>query len=269
MRHEHATTTVGSYDPHAGTWRSLGGYFGQHYSSPHQTVHLTTGWTQPPDLSCRDRTYATPWTLSASLRIWRLGCCRFLSAAWSRVRGPATTARRMELTGWVVCSPRWRRRSFSQSFHQPQRDATGAHQLDDASNLSCKDDTRQYPADGLLLSCNRVLYSYSKDKHHAPSATASGRHAPGDVSSPAGIGLPAALPCGDPCPTSSAPHGPADPSSRPVPPRPAFLASRALRGPTDAPSAPLDAGRAGRSGERASGRYPRRPTRARTTGQPA
>jgi len=44
----------------------------------------------------------------------------------------------------VATGGRERRWSFSQSFHQPQRDATGAHQLDDASNLGCRNGTRQY-----------------------------------------------------------------------------------------------------------------------------
>ena len=47
--------------------------------------------------------------------------------------------------------------SFRLSFHQPLLGPTGAHWLDDPSDLTCKDSTRQYCVDGPLLSCNPLL----------------------------------------------------------------------------------------------------------------
>jgi hypothetical protein len=41
--------------------------------------------------------------------------------------------------------------SFSLSFHQPLLGPTGAHWLDDASDLSCTDSMRQYAVDDPLL----------------------------------------------------------------------------------------------------------------------
>ena len=46
--------------------------------------------------------------------------------------------------------------SFSVSFHPALLGPTGAHWLDDPSELSCKDSTRQHAVDGPLLSCNSV-----------------------------------------------------------------------------------------------------------------
>lgn len=42
-------------------------------------------------------------------------------------------------------------------FHQPLLGPTGAHWLDDPSDLTCKDSTRQYSADGSLLSCKQQV----------------------------------------------------------------------------------------------------------------
>jgi hypothetical protein len=47
--------------------------------------------------------------------------------------------------------------SFCWSFHSALLDPTGAHWLDDPSDLSCKDSTRQHTLDGPLLSCNSRL----------------------------------------------------------------------------------------------------------------
>jgi hypothetical protein len=45
--------------------------------------------------------------------------------------------------------------SFPMSFHQAPLGPTGAHWLDDAPDLSCKESTRQYAVDGPLLSCKQ------------------------------------------------------------------------------------------------------------------
>jgi hypothetical protein len=47
--------------------------------------------------------------------------------------------------------------SFSLSFHQPLLGPSGAHWLDDASDLSCKESTGQYAVDGPLLSCKQQV----------------------------------------------------------------------------------------------------------------
>ena len=47
--------------------------------------------------------------------------------------------------------------SFCLSFHQVVLGPTGAHWLDGAPDVSCKDSTQQYPVDGLLLSCKLLL----------------------------------------------------------------------------------------------------------------
>jgi hypothetical protein len=44
--------------------------------------------------------------------------------------------------------------SFPLSFHPALLGPTGAHWLDDPSDLSCQDRTQQYPVDGWPLSCN-------------------------------------------------------------------------------------------------------------------
>jgi hypothetical protein len=44
--------------------------------------------------------------------------------------------------------------SFSLSFHQPLLSPTGAHWLDDPSDLTCKDSIQQHSVDDPLLSCN-------------------------------------------------------------------------------------------------------------------
>jgi hypothetical protein len=47
-------------------------------------------------------------------------------------------------------------RAVSRSFHQASLGITGAHSLDDASDLSYKDSTGQYAVDGWRLSCKQV-----------------------------------------------------------------------------------------------------------------
>ena len=46
--------------------------------------------------------------------------------------------------------------SFCLSFHLALLGPSGAHWLDDASDLSCKDSTGQHTVDGWPLSCNSV-----------------------------------------------------------------------------------------------------------------
>jgi hypothetical protein len=48
--------------------------------------------------------------------------------------------------------------SFSMSFHQALLGPTGAHSLDTASDLSCKETTRQHAVDDPLLSCNLLSH---------------------------------------------------------------------------------------------------------------
>jgi hypothetical protein len=43
--------------------------------------------------------------------------------------------------------------SFCLSFHLALLGPTGAHWLDDPSDTSCKDSTRQHPVDDVRLSC--------------------------------------------------------------------------------------------------------------------
>jgi hypothetical protein len=45
--------------------------------------------------------------------------------------------------------------SFPLSFHLVLLGLTGAHWLDDPSDVSCKDSTRQYAVDDPLLSCKQ------------------------------------------------------------------------------------------------------------------
>jgi hypothetical protein len=47
--------------------------------------------------------------------------------------------------------------SFSLSFHQALLGLTGAHWLDDLSDVSCKDSTRQHAVDDPLLSCKQQV----------------------------------------------------------------------------------------------------------------
>ena len=47
--------------------------------------------------------------------------------------------------------------SFCLSFHQALPGPTGAHWLDNPSDVSCKDSTRQHPVDGPLLSCKQQV----------------------------------------------------------------------------------------------------------------
>jgi hypothetical protein len=46
--------------------------------------------------------------------------------------------------------------SFCLSFHQALPGPTGAHWLDDPSDVSCKDRTGQHPVDDPLLSCKQL-----------------------------------------------------------------------------------------------------------------
>jgi len=47
--------------------------------------------------------------------------------------------------------------SFCLSFHLALLGPTAAHWLDDPSDLTCKDSTRQHAVDDPLLSCNPLL----------------------------------------------------------------------------------------------------------------
>jgi hypothetical protein len=47
--------------------------------------------------------------------------------------------------------------SFRLSFHQPLLGPTRAHWLDDLSDLSCKESTRQHAVDAPLLSCKQQV----------------------------------------------------------------------------------------------------------------
>jgi hypothetical protein len=69
--------------------------------------------------------------------------------------------------------------SFSLSFHQPLLGPSGAHWLDDASDLSCKDSTGQYAVDGPLLSCKQQVPgsspgASSKSRSSQPISVSSG-----------------------------------------------------------------------------------------------
>jgi hypothetical protein len=74
--------------------------------------------------------------------------------------------------------------SFRVSFHLALLGPTGAHWLDDPSDVSCKETTRQYPVDGPLLSCKQQVGGSSppsapKAAGHRPATTGpSSRHAP-------------------------------------------------------------------------------------------
>jgi hypothetical protein len=48
------------------------------------------------------------------------------------------------------------RMSFRLSFHQAPLGPSGAHWLDDPSDLTCKDSTQHHPVDDPLLSCKQV-----------------------------------------------------------------------------------------------------------------
>ena len=47
--------------------------------------------------------------------------------------------------------------SFSVSFHQALLSLSGAHWLDDPSDLTCKETTRQHAVDDPLLSCKQQV----------------------------------------------------------------------------------------------------------------
>jgi hypothetical protein len=49
------------------------------------------------------------------------------------------------------------RRSFRQSFHQALLRPSGAHWLDDPSDVSCKDSTGQHAVDDPRLSCKQQV----------------------------------------------------------------------------------------------------------------
>jgi hypothetical protein len=46
--------------------------------------------------------------------------------------------------------------SFRLSFHQAPLGPSGAHWLDDPSDLTCKDSTQHHPVDDPLLSCKQL-----------------------------------------------------------------------------------------------------------------
>jgi len=58
--------------------------------------------------------------------------------------------------------------SFSVSFHQALLSPSGAHWLDDPSDLTCKETTRQHAVDDPLLSCNPLLATWG---HGSPPAS--------------------------------------------------------------------------------------------------
>jgi hypothetical protein len=61
------------------------------------------------------------------------------------------------------------------SFHQPLLGPTGAHWLDDLSDVSCKDSTRQHAADDPLLSCNPLpLLGSRSQRGISPGVTTTG-----------------------------------------------------------------------------------------------
>jgi hypothetical protein len=49
------------------------------------------------------------------------------------------------------------RMSFRLSFHQAPLGPSGAHWLDDPSDLTCKDSTQHHPVDDPLLSCKQQV----------------------------------------------------------------------------------------------------------------
>ena len=51
--------------------------------------------------------------------------------------------------------------SFSVSFHQALLSPTGAYWLDDPSDLTCKETTRQHDVDDPLLSCKQQVEDWS------------------------------------------------------------------------------------------------------------
>jgi hypothetical protein len=53
------------------------------------------------------------------------------------------------------CRGKRRDMSFCLSFHQALLGLSGAHWLDDPSDLACKDSTRESPLDGWPLSCKQ------------------------------------------------------------------------------------------------------------------
>jgi hypothetical protein len=59
--------------------------------------------------------------------------------------------------------------SFRLSFHLALLHLTGAHWLDDPPDLSCKENTRQHPVDGPLLSCNPLLAAWGRGSPRASS----------------------------------------------------------------------------------------------------
>jgi hypothetical protein len=60
--------------------------------------------------------------------------------------------------------------SFCLSFHQALLGPTGAHWLDNASDLSCMEDTGQYAVDDPRLSCNPLLATRGHGSSRAQSA---------------------------------------------------------------------------------------------------
>jgi hypothetical protein len=60
--------------------------------------------------------------------------------------------------------------SFPLSFHLALFGPTGAYWLDDPSDLSSKDSTRQHSVDDPLLSCNPLLVTWGRGSSRAQSA---------------------------------------------------------------------------------------------------
>jgi hypothetical protein len=54
--------------------------------------------------------------------------------------------------------------SFRLSFRQALLGLTGAHWLDDPSDMSCKDSTHRYPVDGPRLSCKQQVGGFESPR---------------------------------------------------------------------------------------------------------
>jgi hypothetical protein len=83
------------------------------------------------------------------IRVGRLGGCRHAASTGSLRCRPHPSEVNQGPEAWC--------RSSCRSFHQAPLGPTGAHSLDDPSDLSSKDGTRQYPTDGPLLSCKQQV----------------------------------------------------------------------------------------------------------------
>jgi hypothetical protein len=74
--------------------------------------------------------------------------------------GGSTADRRQKLSA----------RSFRWPFHQPLLSPTGAHWLDDASDVSCMDSTGQHSVDDPLLSCKQQGWCLGRLLGREPSS---------------------------------------------------------------------------------------------------